>query len=306
MAESAAGARGECAVCEGATAPALAVGNFEIFECASCRHRMLHDDVPAGHLRATFGDAYFTEGAAGYPDYLAEERLLRDRGRRYARLIGSYRERPGTLLDLGAAAGFTLRAFGEQGWHGVGVEPNDRMASHARRSGLDVRTATLEDFDSAGRFDLVCVLQLIAHLVEPRVAMAKIADLVASGGLLLIETWDWRSRTARLLGSRWHQYSPPSVRHWYSSGSLRLLAARHRFREIASGRAFKRLSWDHARSLIAFKLRESMLERPFGAVSRLIPGRLALPYPFDDARWYLFQSATDPAIDPSPPDRTVT
>jgi hypothetical protein len=52
---------------------------------------------------------------------------------------------PGSVLDVGAAAGFLLAGLRQIGWSGSGVEPNDRMAEHARSQlGLNVRTGTLE------------------------------------------------------------------------------------------------------------------------------------------------------------------
>ena len=67
-----------------------------------------------------------------------------------------------------------------------------------------------------GPYDLVVMLQVIAHLVDPLATGRRIAELLRPDGLWLVETWDRESRTARLFGRRWHEYSPPSVLHWFS------------------------------------------------------------------------------------------
>ena len=271
---------------------ALTVGSFVIEECMACGHRATELPDGSNHVARVYGDDYFNSGGAGYPDYPAEERILIRRGHRYAQLVSRFASARGRVrvLDVGAAAGFTLRAFEEQGWTAVGLEPNDSMASLARESGLDVRTTTLEAFRADADFDLVCCLQVLEHLIEPALALERITGLLAPGGLVLIETWDWQSRPARWLGKAWHQYSPPSVLHWYSEESLRRLMASHGLRKVATGRTFKQISWNHARSLISHKLGRASPRRIFDGLARLLPGRLVLPYPLNDARWFLFRS----------------
>jgi SAM-dependent methyltransferase len=245
-----------------------------------------------GHVARVYGDDYFSDGGAGYPGYLDQGTLLSERGRWFAQLAASRLGGPGRVLEVGAAAGFTLGAFLDAGWQGVGIEPNARMSAYARRElGLDVRTGTLEELDEPGGFDLVLMLQVISHLIDPHVAIAKLAGLLSPGGSLLIETWNWRSLAARAFGSMWHQYSPPSVLQWFCPQSLARLMASHGLEQVASGRPRKRLGWKHARSLIGFKLGGSRLGRAFETVAKLGPDDLTLPYPFDDARWYLFRQA---------------
>lgn len=279
-----------CAICAASVAKVLDVDGFEIFECPSCRHRMTAPETDDRHIEKTYGDDYFFGGRAGYPDYLKERDILTRRGNWYAALVSRYRDRPGRLLDVGAAAGFSSAVFADRGWEVVGLEPNDAMASYGRDTlGLDIRTCTIETFDDAGGFDVVCLFQVISHLVDPQLVAAKAARLLAPGGLLLIETWNWRSWTALALGKRWHQYSPPSVLHWFCHQSLDSLMRAHRLAAVTSGRAWKRISWAHARSLLAYKLGKNGRRGAFASLSRLVPQQVALPYLFDDARWYLYR-----------------
>ena len=85
----------------------------------------------ADHVRNVYGDHYFTGGGAGYPDYLADGELLRERGRGYARLIAGATT-PGRVLDIGAAAGFVLQGLCDEGWRGAGIEPNAAFWEKAR------------------------------------------------------------------------------------------------------------------------------------------------------------------------------
>ena len=60
-------------------------------------------------------------------------------------------------------------------------------------------------------FDLVSLIQVLAHVVDVREALGAVAALTRTDGHCLIETWNVESWTARFLGRHWHEYSPPSV-----------------------------------------------------------------------------------------------
>ena len=62
------------------------------------------------------------------------------------------------FLDVGCGTGIAARQFRAAGGRVLGVEPDGRMADFARRTGIEVETATFEAWDSAGRtFDAVVV-----------------------------------------------------------------------------------------------------------------------------------------------------
>jgi SAM-dependent methyltransferase len=252
--------------------------------CWGCHHRWAEIASPSQHVAQVYGDDYFHGGGAGYSDYLSEGELLSAHARRYARILRS-RMKPGRILDVGAAAGFLLRGFVEASWQGEGIEPNDRMASHARgQLGLKVHTGTLEELPTGEPFDVVSMIQVIAHFVDPVAALEAAARRTSRNGWWLVETWDRDSLTATLLGRHWHEYSPPSVLHWFSRRGLRSLVKRWGFRESAWGRPVKWLNAGHARSLLTHKLGPVV-----GRVLKLIPDRLALPYPSEDLFWTLYR-----------------
>jgi SAM-dependent methyltransferase len=277
-----------CPLCSGPSRPRFAKHGVGIRDCERCGHRFA--DLPAGddHVARTYGDDYFAGGGAGYRDYLAEGPILRDRGRWYARLLARHAA-PGRALDVGCAAGFWLAGLVDAGWSGSGIEPNARMAAHARDVlGLDVRAGALEGLDARAAFDLVSLIQVVAHLRDVRGTLAVAARAVKPGGHLLVETWDRDSLSARWLGRHWHEYSPPSVLHWFSADSLSRLGAELGLVELGRGRPRKRLLAGHAKSLLAHKYGDSGLGRAFLSVVAVVPDSLSLPYPGDDLFWMLF------------------
>jgi SAM-dependent methyltransferase len=90
------------------------------------------------------------------------------------------------VLDVGCGTGIAARQFQAAGCAVLGVEPDARMADHARRGGLEVEVATFEDWDPAGReFDAV-VAATAWHWVDPVAGAAKAARVLRPGGLLAV------------------------------------------------------------------------------------------------------------------------
>ncbi|MFT4556588.1 MAG: 2-polyprenyl-3-methyl-5-hydroxy-6-metoxy-1,4-benzoquinol methylase [Planctomycetaceae bacterium] len=259
-----------------------------IRECSACRHRYAVPDTPDEHVATIYDDDYFFGGGAGYADYLSEAELLTAHGRRYAKILNRFAT-PARILDVGAAAGFVLKGLTESGWTGAGVEPNSAMARHARETlGLDVHCGTLETMPGE-QFDVVSMIQVMAHFVDPHEAAARVSKLVAMNGLCLVETWNVRSWSARLFGENWHEYSPPSVLQWFSPETLTTLFARHGFEIVARGRPSKKISVGHARSLLQHGQTTSPLARIGASILKSLPGRLTLPYPSEDLFWMVFR-----------------
>jgi SAM-dependent methyltransferase len=290
----------QCPVCNGAMAPLFLKHDDWICGCKDCGHRSAKIENRPEHVALVYGDEYFQGGGAGYSDYLAEQNILRNHGRRYGRLLRKYMA-PGTVLDVGAAAGFILQGMIDEGWNGRGIEPNRQMSDHARaRLSLRVETGSFESFQTEERFDLVTLIQVVAHFPDLREAFRKAAEIIRPGGFCLIETWNRGSWTARIFGRHWHEYSPPSVLHWFTPATLRALAEPFGFREVARGRPAKWLNGAHALSLLTYKLGGSFPGRLLAGAGKLVPRNIPLPYLADDLFWMLFQKACEPLVHPKP------
>lgn len=277
-----------CPLCRSHSRRVFSQYGVWIADCGVCSHRFADFRPTRQELQETYGDQYFEGGGAGYKNYLDEEMLLRAAGRRYAEIVGRFTE-PGSVLDVGSAAGFILKGFEDAGWKGSSVEMNQRMADHARLElGLDVFNGPLESFRTNRQFDLVTMIQVISHFVDPAAAIDQVAALTRPGGFLLIETWRRDSLTAKAFGSKWHEYSPPSVLHWFSKQGLAAAVEKAGFKLIASGRPAKWINAGHAKSLMRYKLEQMPGGNLFARGLDVIPDRLNLPYPAEDLAWLLF------------------
>jgi SAM-dependent methyltransferase len=90
------------------------------------------------------------------------------------------------VLDVGIGTGISARPFQQHGRQILGVEPDERMAEFARRSGFEVEIAKFEDWDRAGRsFDLIIAGQTW-HWVDPVLGASKAAESLRPDGRIAL------------------------------------------------------------------------------------------------------------------------
>jgi len=265
--------------------------HYPILECTQCGHRFTEISDKENHLSKVYGDEYFFGGKDGYPNYLNKKDLLYEQGLTYARLISKYTT-PGKVLDIGCAAGYILKGFEQSGWDCHGIEPNDTMASYGREKlRLNIKTGSIETFESSKKFDLVNLIQVIGHVYDVDKTLENVTRILKPDGLVLIESWNRNSIAAQLLGKQWHEYSPPSVVHWYSDKTLKLLFNYYGFEIVAKGHPIKKISLEHAFSFLEGKSSNAIVKNASRLLNRFLK-RYAVINPFFDVKWYVFRKVS--------------
>lgn len=278
-----------CSICEGESKRSFDKNGILIYDCVACGHRFAHITEQESHVDTVYSDEYFSGGGAGYSDYVRESRLLFQHGKRYGKLLNRFTP-AGRLLDVGAAAGFILQGLCSEGWTGRGVEPNTAMARYAAvHLGLDVVNCPFEMFPDDEPFDAISLIQVMAHFLDPKVAVDTVQRLLKPGGVCVVETWNVQSLSARLFGHAWHEYSPPSVVQWFSPNTLASLFESAGMKLIRTGRPAKWIELGHAKSLLQHKAAESLVARCLAGCLTLVPEKLAVPYPSEDLFWSVFR-----------------
>jgi SAM-dependent methyltransferase len=249
--------------------------------------------MPAVDATTLYGEGYFRGTAVraaggdevdgGYGDYEADAELHRRNAvDRLARVVARLGDDVGRrrILDVGCAHGYLLDEAARAGWQGTGVEVSPYARAEAQRRGHRV-VGSLEALPHQPEFDVVCFFQVLEHLPDPGHALAAAASRLRHGGLLVVETWDRTSRTARLLRGGWQQINPPTVVHLFSKAGVRRLLLRDAFTRVEVHRTSKVVSLGLATSVVVHRLgpleglARKVLDRPS------IAGR-AVRYPLDD------------------------
>lgn len=90
------------------------------------------------------------------------------------------------ILDVGCGTGIAARQFQAAGATVLGIDPDERMAEFARRTGIAVEVSTFEAWEPAGRaFDAVVAGQSW-HWVDPVAGVVKAAGVLRPGGRLAV------------------------------------------------------------------------------------------------------------------------
>ena len=152
------------------------------------------------------GDLIFSSYAEGEdPVYVsqmdARERTFATSLAHIEKLVG----RPGTLLDIGTAAGGFLAAATKRGWKAEGCEPNRWLAAWgSKHYGVRIRSGSVfEQPYEPSSFDVVTLWDVIEHTTNPREMIEHCRGLLKPGGVLVVNYPDIGSWIARALGRRW-------------------------------------------------------------------------------------------------------
>jgi len=273
-----------CPICNQSSSPIHKIQGYTILACQKCGHQFIPKLHHPNEIEKIFDDSYFF-GDVEYSDYLHNNQTLVKQGEWYAKLLHSYCK-PGRLLDVGAAAGFLLKGFTSQNWKGMGLEPNASMVRYGKeRLGLNMKQGYLENSQLDQIFDLITMVQVLPHFYDIRQALENLTKITRPGSLLLIETWDRNSLIAKIFGKRWHEYNPPSARHWFTKGEVITLLKQYHFELMDMGRPAKKIDSSRIRSRISKKPGYKWL-------SNLIPKGIQLPYFGDDLFWAIFRKTS--------------
>lgn len=282
----------DCTLCGGAAKELFQKNSFSILQCDVCQHRFStsrHQQVEE-HVAKEYQDEYFAGGESCYDNYSDQRKDLIRQGKYYSKILRKHGRFESGLaprvLDVGAAAGFMLEGFVQDGWHGVGLEANESIAKFGREEvELDVRHGLIEQFMTDELFEAATLVQLLPHLINPIEAIRSIRDLLKDEGLLLIETWDHKSLTARGFGKWWHEYNPPSVLHWFTKPLLRRILTEAGYEVIGVGRPTKWISLGNGFAIARKSVEDSALARTLLSPTKLLPASFKVPYFFDDVFW---------------------
>lgn len=231
-----------CVLCGASFAPADHVrwtkDGYDIVRCPMCSLLFRAALPTPEELDAIYGDAYFRSGSEGggegYLDYVADEELHRTAARRRLDLL-ERQGAPGTLLDVGAAAGFFVDEARRRGWEASGVDVAASMVEWGRRElGAPLVRGTIADAPvEPGALDALTMWDYIEHALAPADDLRKAHELLRPGGMLALSTGDADTPVARLSGSRWHLLTPRHHNFFFTASTLSELLRRAGFEVVS-------------------------------------------------------------------------
>jgi SAM-dependent methyltransferase len=213
--------------------PANRKGGWEyrVVRCPGCGFLYRNPGIRPEHL----ADLY----ATGYSSFLTGA-YARNRQRRYEVTMASvapvFDQGTGRrLLDFGCGAGLFLELAEARGFEAYGVDLSPDSVEQARQRLTSAKVfhgAPLEVPEiAAGRFDVITMWSVLAHLPRPVADLSMLRGLLADDGVLLILTVNAGSLHLRGLGSRWQGFTRNHLM-FYSRDTLPRLLRRAGFAAV--------------------------------------------------------------------------
>ena len=191
---------------------------FSYFLCRHCDALSI-DPLPADRLREIYPATYYSFASSDSP--LEPERNVVTRvkarldARTFRRALSHVHGAPVRILDVGGGTGDIAKKLVDAAGPSASAVVVDFDADSievARRRGLEGFVGRFEDFATAERFHVIMMLNLIEHVADPSAMLARAAELLLPGGVLWLQTPNFRSLDARVFGRWWAGLHCP--RHW--------------------------------------------------------------------------------------------
>jgi SAM-dependent methyltransferase len=212
-----------CLLCGAPATPEVAFAPLPLARCASCGFLFRPDLADRQATKDLYeGGQYEDRDFAR--DYATEQSISERRANAASRLRFVRRHATGgRLLDAGAAGGAFVLEAREDGFAAQGIEPAPAFARHARETlGVDVRDGRLEDLAGADEtWDVVTLWHVLEHVPDPVAALGIVRDVLAPGGVIVLEVPNVESTAARMLGASWTHLDPEAHVSHFGPASLR-------------------------------------------------------------------------------------
>ena len=169
--------------------PEGGTSTYDAVECRACGliYASPMPNLTFDTLQDVYGSEYIEDQSAMGGTDSSLEALRRGTSRQME--LVERQVPPGRALNVGATSE-AVKVLEERGWKLHLVEASAYSAEKARRNwGFDVTTSKLEEFECApGFFDFVKLGHVIEHLPDPALALRRIATMLRTGGVLLVDT----------------------------------------------------------------------------------------------------------------------
>ncbi|HZH86447.1 MAG TPA: class I SAM-dependent methyltransferase [Brumimicrobium sp.] len=119
-----------------------------------------------------------------------------------------------SLLDIGSGTGHFLKTANENGFKGIGLEPDADARDFAHKNN-HVRSSSQEELYNIeeNSFDVITMWHVLEHVYDLRKDLQVIHDILKSNGKLFIAVPNMNSHDARYYKEYWAAYDVP--RHLY-------------------------------------------------------------------------------------------
>ncbi len=205
-----------CLLCgAGDGRPSTRRADLTLLSCGRCGFVQQHPVPTEVEIAAMY------EEEASYCDDLERgEEMFLERDRRVLAELAA-RGATGPLLDVGAGAGFLVRAALERGWEAMGIELSRPSREHIRaRVAAPLYDVEIQEAPIAnGTVGAVTLSHSLEHVRDPVGTLRRVREVLRPGGLVFVAVPNWRAGTRVVLDGQISWVAPCHV-SYFDRGSL--------------------------------------------------------------------------------------
>lgn len=174
------------------------------------------------------------------------------------------------LLDVGGGSGAFAVAAASRGWDATVVDPAlDPTALFS--SGVRAFKGGTDQLAAGERFAVVTSWDVIEHVPDPRALIKSMKELLSPGGLLVLETGNYRS-AARVMGGDHYWIYQHDHRWYFSPSNLAALLREQKLEVLSSARGALRPNWSGSPDYRGQNIRtliKEIIRRPLNTMSAI-------------------------------------
>ncbi len=204
-------------------------GEFDIVECTKCQHTYLHPIPPYDQIASIYPNTYYTvnkKSPLWLDGWFYEKKLAID-ARKLRNSLREFNIR--SIVDVGSGEITRLAHFRDA--FGPEVEAiafdlqfSESIIADSKKYNINLFNGNVEtnvDKLRDNGHDLIVMRQLIEHLRDPRLAVKNLAQKLAPGGVMIIDTPNRGGLDYQLFRNKhWGGYHVPRHFHLFTQSSL--------------------------------------------------------------------------------------
>lgn len=205
---------------------------YQIVRCTNCNLVYLLDVPPAKELSELYSKSFFTSSSKFGASKNSPGSI--NARKRIDWILEFPGIKTGAWLDIGCATGDFLLAATPF----VGELYGNDVSTYAIKIGGQRGLNNLREGDFASlkypteNFDVITMWDLIEHVPDPKLTLAKAYQALKPGGYIVLSTGDVESLAARITGRFWHLMIPPLHIYFFSKRTIRRYLESSGFKEI--------------------------------------------------------------------------
>lgn len=151
----------------------------------------------------------------------------------------------GSILDIGAAAGFFLKVAKERGWKTYGIEPSKYLSDYGNQNyGVNITCGTLETaLAPKEKLDCITLWDVLEHTFDPKQVLKTCNSYLKEDGIVVINYPNIGNLMAKMAGKNYwfilsvhlYYFVPKTIQAMLESAGFEVVSSKPHFQWLQLG-----------------------------------------------------------------------